>query len=123
MGNLVGNLCLCVAVVWGMVLLFYVPRWAPPPSLLVEDAHRFRVPEWFIHLRWVLIPREFFKGFTIMMLHVVNGHNGYLLGRWSEKGWWYYYPVAMLVKTPVALLLLLVSAVVMSLRRVRRWSF
>lgn len=105
-----------------MVLLLYIPHWSPPPPLPVEHARHFRVPAWFCHLRWLLVPRDFFKGFTIMMLHVVNGHKAYLLGQWSEKGWWYYYPVAILVKTPVALLLLLVSAVVMALRRMRRLS-
>jgi 4-amino-4-deoxy-L-arabinose transferase-like glycosyltransferase len=116
-----GNLCLVVAVAWGTVLLLYIPHWAPPPFLPAEHAHHFRVPTWFTRLRWLLIPRDFFKGFTIMMLHVVNGHKAYLLGQWSEKGWWYYYPVAILVKTPVALLLLLGSTILMALRRWRHW--
>jgi 4-amino-4-deoxy-L-arabinose transferase-like glycosyltransferase len=117
------NLCLFVVVAWGTVLLLYVPHWSPPPALLVEDAQRLQVPAWFTSLRWLLIPRDFFKGFTIMLIHVFGGHDSYLLGHWSETGWWYYYPVAILVKTPVALLLLLASAVVMALRRMRQYSF
>lgn len=117
------NLCLFVVVAWGTVLLLYLPHWSPPPALPVEDAHRLGVPAWFISLRWFLIPRDFFKGFTIMLVHVFGGHDSYLLGHWSETGWWYYYPVAILVKTPVALLLLLASAVVMALRRMRQCSF
>ena len=117
------NLCLFAVVVWGTVLLLYFPHWSPPPALPVEDAHRLEIPSWFTNLRWLLIPRDFFKGFTIMLMHVFGGHDSYLLGQWSRTGWWYYYPVAILVKTPVALLLLLASAAVMALRRIRQWSF
>jgi hypothetical protein len=118
-----GNVCLFLAVTWGIVLLLYVPHWSPPPPIPLENAHRIQVPGWFTSLRWLLIPRDFFKGFTIMLLHVFHGHNAYLLGQWSEKGWWYYYPVAILVKTPVALLLLFVSAVTLALLRIRQRSF
>jgi hypothetical protein len=103
--------------------LLYIPHWSPPPSISVIDAHRLDIPTWFTTLRWFLIPRDFFKGFTIMLLHVFSGHDSYLLGQWSHVGWWYYYPVTILVKTPVALLLLLASAVVMALRRIRRSTF
>ena len=74
-------------------------------------------------LRPILIPRDYFKGMTIMFLHVRSGHYGYLLGQWSDKGWWYYYPVAILVKTPIPLLLLMVSTVALAVRRVRSLTF
>jgi len=121
--SIFGSVCLFLAVAWGAVLLLYVPNWSPPPPIPLEYAHRLQIPGWFTSLRWVLIPGDFFKGFAIMLLHVFHGHNAYLLGQWSEKGWWYYYPVAILVKTPVALLLLFLSAVVMAVRRIRKWSF
>ena len=121
--NVFGNFCLFAAVAWGTVLLYYIPHWSPPPALSVEDAQRLQVPAWFANLRWLLIPRDFFKGFAIMLIHVFGGHLAYLLGQWSENGWWYYYPVAILVKTPVALLLLFLSAVIMAVRRIRKWSF
>ncbi len=121
--KLFGNLFFLAAVAWIAVLLFYGPHWLPAPPLSVEDAHRLRVPEWFIRLRWLLIPREFFKGLTVVLLHAGRGQQAYLFGQWSDKGWWYYYPVAMTIKTPLALLLLLVGAIVMALRRVRQWRF
>ena len=74
-------------------------------------------------LRLALVPRDFFKGFTIMLVHVFSGHEAYLLGQWSKTGWWYYYPVAILVKTPVALLLLFIFTGVLALRRIWQWSF
>ena len=121
--KLFGNLFLLAAVAWTAVLLLYGPHWLPAPPLSLEDAHRLRVPEWFIRFRWLLIPREFFKGLTLVLLHVERGQQAYFFGQWSEKGWWYYYPVAMLIKTPLALLLLLASAIAMALRRVRQCRF
>lgn len=115
--------CLFVVAAWGSVLLFYLPHWSPPPALSVEDAHRLQVPSWFVNFRWLLIPRDYFKGITIMLKHVLSGHLAYLHGEWSESGWWYYYPFAILVKTPLALLLLFLAAVVTAVRRIREWSF
>jgi len=118
-----GFLCLFLIVAWGTVLLFYLPQWAPPPPISIEDAARLKVPAWFLTFRPLLIPRDFFKGFAILLVHVYSGHEAYLMGQWSDKGWWYYYPVAILVKTPVALLLVIGSAVLMALRRVKQWTF
>jgi hypothetical protein len=121
--NVFGNACLFLAVTWGVVLLMYFPHWLPPPAIPLESAQRIQIPSWFTGLRWLLIPRDYFKGLTIMMLHATHGHNAYLLGQWSHTGWWYYYPVAILVKTPVALLLLVATAVALALLRIRQWSF
>jgi 4-amino-4-deoxy-L-arabinose transferase-like glycosyltransferase len=118
--NPFANLCLVAVAAWATVVLFYIPHWSPPPPISIEDAQHLYIPAWFVGLRRLLVPRDFFKGFTIMLLHVVNGHHAYLLGEWSDKGWWYYYPVAILVKTPVALLLLLISAVAMAIWRIRQ---
>jgi len=114
------NLCLFVVVAWGTVLLVYVPHWGPPPPISIDNAQRLDIPAWFTRLRWLLIPREYFKGLTIMLIHVKHGHHAYLWGQWSDKGWWYYYPFAVLVKTPLSLLLLFASAVMMALWRIKR---
>jgi hypothetical protein len=121
--SLFANLCLVGVAAWATVVLFYIPHWSPPPPISMAEAQHLHIPAWFVRLRWILVPRDFFKGFTILMLHVVNGHHAYLLSQWSFKGWWYYYPVAILVKTPVALLLLMISAAAMALRRIRQSSF
>ena len=121
--SLFANLCLAGVAAWATVVLFYVPHWTPPPPISVEDAQYLHIPAWFVRLRWILVPRDFFKGFTIMLLHVVNGHHAYLLSEWSDNGWWYYYPVAILVKTPLALLLLMISAVAIAIWRIRQSSF
>lgn len=119
----IGNLLLVGGVAWAAVLLLYAPHWSPAPPLAAEDAQRLRVPEWFIGMRWLLIPREYFKGLTLVLLHVDRGHHSYFLGQWLDKGFWYYYPIAILIKTPVALLMLILIASVLALRRVRQWRF
>jgi multisubunit Na+/H+ antiporter MnhF subunit len=53
-----------------------------------------------------------------------SGHEAYLLGMHSQRGWWYFYPVAFAVKTPVASLLMIVLAAgwaVMAAVRRRLW--
>ena len=121
--RLAGLCALACAICYLTILIVYLPDWSAPPPISAEDAARFKVPHWFMALRPMLVPRDYFKGMTIMFMHVRSGHNGYLLGQWSDKGWWYYYPVAILVKTPLPLLLLMGSSVVLALRRARALTF
>jgi 4-amino-4-deoxy-L-arabinose transferase-like glycosyltransferase len=51
-----------------------------------------------------------------------SGHEAYLLGQYSTKGWWYYYPLALLVKTPVPLLILGAWGWVRALHQRARWG-
>lgn len=48
-------------------------------------------------------------------LHDQEGHNAYLMGMRSDRGWWYYFPVVFAVKTPVAILALLAVCLAISL--------
>ncbi len=66
------------------------------------------------HLR--LPPHNWFLGLHDVAQHDKEGHNAYLLGEQSDKGWWYYFPVAFGVKTPAALLLLTVAALALGWR-------
>jgi len=52
--------------------------------------------------------KAYFKGFAYFRGHAEGGHQTYLFGQYSQKGWWYYFPVAMLLKTPVATIILCV---------------
>ncbi len=89
---------------YGVILLCYAPHWAPPPPITTEMAARLKVPTWFTILRPVLVPRDYFRGLALMLVHAKQGHLAFLCGQWSERGWWYYFPVALALKTPVALL-------------------
>jgi 4-amino-4-deoxy-L-arabinose transferase-like glycosyltransferase len=50
-----------------------------------------------------------------------QGHDSYLLGGHSEKGWWYYFPVAFAVKSPVGVILLLALCLVWAARNASGW--
>lgn len=52
--------------------------------------------------------------------HLQTGHQAYLLGEISDRGWWYYFPIAMLVKTPTATLLAFLLAAVLGISRFPR---
>jgi hypothetical protein len=49
-------------------------------------------------------------------VHNADGHESYLLGQQSRRGWWYYFPVAFAVKTPSAVLLLTLLSIGVLLR-------
>lgn len=76
-----------------------------------------KASHWFV--RKVPIPAfSFFKGIYRFYNHSYWGHDAYLLGSHSKKGWWYYFVVAIAVKTPaVTLALLLISIAVLIWRR------
>ena len=48
----------------------------------------------------------FWSGVLDMLGHNAGGHQSYLLGEVSSKGWWYYFPVVLAVKSTLPLLAL-----------------
>jgi hypothetical protein len=48
----------------------------------------------------------FFVGLGWLKIHDAEGHDAFLLGRTSRKGWWYYFPVLFFYKTPIPFMLL-----------------
>jgi hypothetical protein len=83
-------------------------------------------------LGWVgkrlgLPAHPYILGFTDVAAHNEGGHETYLMGAVSKKGWWYYFPVVFALKTPAATLGLLAIAAgvaLLALARAgpRRWS-
>lgn len=55
---------------------------------------------------------QYLLGLTMVSSHVEGGHDAFLLGMTSNKGWWYYYPVVIAIKTaiPVFLFVLILFA-------------
>jgi len=53
-----------------------------------------------------------------------QGHDSYLLGEHSKKGWWYYFPIALAVKLPTGVILLLLFSLYLALRKIfaLRWQ-
>jgi 4-amino-4-deoxy-L-arabinose transferase-like glycosyltransferase len=108
-----------VLVAWGVILIAYLPHWAPAPPPSERDAAFFNIPAWFATFRPVLIPPGFFKGIAIALGHAGGGHDGYLLGEWSHTGWWYFFPLVFVLKSPVALVILVAAALVLFCKHCR----
>ena len=62
----------------------------------------------------------YFRGIAFQLQHAAEGHESFLLGRYSMSGWWYYFPVAFVLKTPLPTLLLF--AISLSMFATRRRS-
>jgi hypothetical protein len=99
-----GPMLIIAAVAWGAILLVYAPHWSPAPPIDPATAAKLAVPRWFVALRPVLIPPEYFKGLALTLQHAASGHESYLNGAWSDRGWWYYFPAAFVMKSPVPFL-------------------
>jgi len=64
------------------------------------------------------------QGFSRLSRINQQGHDAYLLGKYSTTGWWYYFAVAFVLKTTLPLLLVTLAAAIWgiaSLFSVRRW--
>ena len=90
---------------------FFVPSWAmirPGPPITTVVNCNTTLGSALCRIGGVasLQANSFYKGFSDFAQHSSGGHQGYLLGEISDKGWWYYFPVVFLVKTPTADLLL-----------------
>jgi 4-amino-4-deoxy-L-arabinose transferase-like glycosyltransferase len=110
------HVLIVAASAWGMILILYMPHWSPAPTIDPAMAAKLGVPHWFILLRPILIPAEYFKGVAITLLHASGGNEAYLNGRWSHHGWWYYFPLALAMKTPVPFLIFVGAGIVMAMR-------
>jgi Dolichyl-phosphate-mannose-protein mannosyltransferase len=73
-----------------------MPAWDPGANLFTRLAVRFHVPN-----------HGFLTGLSDVVLHNEGGHESYLMGVRSNKGWWYYFPVVFAVKSTVTAILAL----------------
>ncbi len=108
-----------ILIGWAVIVIGYRGSLAVPPPMtaLVDtlapdnqqsDTFKQDVGRLYSVIRLFGAPRDYFKGLALMLGHVANGQESYLLGRRSMTGWWYYFPVVFAAKTPVPALLLLV---------------
>ncbi len=108
---------------WGVLMLVYAPHWSPAPPIDPVTADKLGVPHWFLGLRPVLIPAEYFKGLAMTTpLYASIGLGSYLNGTWSDTGWWYYYPVAFAMKTPLPFLIFIGAGAALAARWRRELS-
>ena len=117
------GLAIMAVSTWMVVMIVYCPNWSPAPSISPERAAALGVPGWFQTLRPILLPKDYFKELALMVEHVREEGDSYLMGQWSRTGWWYYYSLAMLFKSPIPLLVLVLGGLVLLFRRWRQQSF
>lgn len=96
--------------------LFYLPHTINMPAQVQKDLIVESLPHGGV-LTSTLVKMsdnaltkplaQYFLGFSMVASHVEGGHDAYLLGQVSNKGWWYYYPVTIAIKTQIALFALI----------------
>jgi hypothetical protein len=104
---------------WIVALVVFLPWLAPAPPPTQTDLALFDLPGWFTALRPILVPSGLFKGIGLMLGHSKSGHDAYLVGAWSHKGWWYFFPVALVLKSPVSFVILIAGALTAFLKGVK----
>ncbi|HUJ72609.1 MAG TPA: glycosyltransferase family 39 protein [Verrucomicrobiae bacterium] len=111
------RLAIFTVAAWCVILVAYIPFWAPAPPPTPAEISVLSVPVWFRTLRPVLIPPRFFKGIALALGQAPR--EGYLLGEWKQGGWWYYFPLTFIVKSPVTFVILVGAGLGLFLRRVK----
>jgi len=66
----------------------------------------------FNTFRPVIIPRDYFKGLSMVIGHTEGGHASFLLGMHSNTGWWYYFPVLFSAKTTIPTLIIFALSII-----------
>jgi hypothetical protein len=119
----------------GVVLVVYAPetrrllpttramRQADPSIRTLHNAIDAR-SGYGVVMRWIggrlgWQAHSFLIGLGAVAAHNAIGHQTYLLGALSERGWWYYFPVVFAVKTPTATLLGVLLPLLAAWRRPR----
>lgn len=67
----------------------------------------------FNTIRPVLIPRDYFKGLSMIIGHTEGGHDSFLLGAHSGTGWWYYFPTVFSAKTTIPTLIIFALSIIL----------
>ncbi|MFY9484326.1 MAG: glycosyltransferase family 39 protein [Patescibacteria group bacterium] len=70
--------------------------------------------------RFLLIPRDYFKGLALVLTHAKYGDASFLLGKRSLEGWWYYFPVLFSAKTPIPTLIVVAMGIAVALSAKRK---
>jgi len=131
--RLLGKILVAFALVWVIIWAGYGFKMSRVPyvsnfreQVLVPNGYstlglrgEAGIQETLNVARWVLLPRDYYKGLTMVSLHASGGHDSFLLGQTSKKGWWYYFPVLLAAKTPLPTLIIFAAATVLVLWKKR----
>lgn len=130
--HLLRSFAVVTLIAWLVVLIAYAPEidslqvvyrarraldpdtdYGPLPRSLEDVADDTPVGRWFCAVGHALqLPAHpWLVGLYSVAWHNQGGHDSYLLGHYSRKGFRSYFPVVFAVKTPTAGLLLLAAAI------------
>lgn len=66
---------------------------------------------------------QYIQGFINVAAHSQRGHNAFLMGEFSNKGFFTYFPIAFLIKTPLAMLALILTTIIFYSKLGEGWKF
>jgi hypothetical protein len=97
---------------------------APPSNSAAQTMQQQwqRIPRW---VRNTPIPMPtFFLSLARLAMHNRFGHEAYLNGHVSSRGWWYYFPELLALKSPLGFLAALVISIIVAAlhRKWRQWE-
>lgn len=103
-----------VALMW----LFYIPHTINMPTqvqkdLIVESLPNHPLTPLMLKMSGNAVTKplgQYMLGFLMVSSHVEGGHDAFLLGQVSNRGWWYYYPVAIALKTAIPVFIIIILA-------------
>jgi hypothetical protein len=111
--RLAAILVVALVLIWGGYRFSVKPLSASDKFAKVEQ----QVPALHKIANVPLPLTELLLGMAHLVHHNDEGHDSFLLGRQSKRGWWYFFPVVLAVKTPLGLLILTLLGVVLA----RHW--
>jgi hypothetical protein len=88
----------------------------PMPDVVGMAANLFPDSEAIMDTARRLRPPLALDTFIGQVNHATEGHQAFLMGRYSFRGWWYFFPVAIAVKSTPAELVTIALAVLMACR-------
>lgn len=104
---------------WGTIMLVYFPRWTPAPPPTPAEVAALHPPGWFVTLRPLLIPADFWKVIAMALAKSGAPTSGYLFGSWSNQGRWYYFPATFVLKSSITFVVLTMAGIVFFAKRAR----
>jgi 4-amino-4-deoxy-L-arabinose transferase-like glycosyltransferase len=135
-GVMLAQLVMAGFISWAVVIAGYgfdfsIPRSALSPAVSISGVNHIESPvpdtefvgRAYEVTRHVMVPEAYFHGLFSFVNHATFGHDSYLFGKISLKGWWYYFPVLLSAKWLTAVSLLIVLSLVALLLNPRKNIF
>ena len=116
LGKLAG---LALFAMWATIMVVYFPRWTPAPPPTLTEVAVLNPPGWFVSLRPLLIPADFWKVIAMALAKSGAPTSGYLFGSWSDQGRWYYFPATFALKSSATFVLLALAGIFIFAKRAR----